>query len=84
MGIPEHIARYAMLPFPVESELGRCKMAVRDILALGPGSVIKLSNPVGSKVDLYAGGKPFASGELVRIGGSIAVRLSSFKKKKSE
>jgi flagellar motor switch protein FliN/FliY len=84
MGIPEQIARYAMLPLPVESELGRCTMAVRDILALRPGSVIRLSNAVGSKVDLYAGGTPFASGELVRIGGSIAVRLSGFKKKKGE
>ncbi len=84
MAIPEQIARYAMLPLPVESELGRCTMAVRDILALGPGSVIKLSNPVGSKVDLYAGGALLASGELVRIGSAIAVRVSSFKNKKSE
>ena len=84
MAIPEQIARYAMLPLPVESELGRCTMAVRDILALAPGSVIKLSNPVGSKVSVYAGGTLFASGELVRIGGSIAVRLSGFKNKKSE
>jgi len=53
-------------------------MSVREILSLAPGSVIKLTRPVASKVDLYVGGAPFGSGELVRVRDSIAVRITSF------
>jgi flagellar motor switch protein FliN/FliY len=53
-------------------------MSVREILSLAPGSVVKLSRPLASKVDLLVGGAPFGSGELVRVGGSIAVRITNF------
>jgi flagellar motor switch protein FliN/FliY len=80
---PEQLARYAQLPVSVESELGQCIMSVREILSLAPGSVIKLSRPVASKVDLLVGGAPFGSGELVRVRDSIAIRLTNFAGTKS-
>ena len=58
-------------------------MSVREILSLAPGSVIKLSRPVASKVDLLVGGAPFGSGELVRVRDSIAIRLTNFAATKS-
>ena len=73
------LSRYALLPLPVEAELGRCSMPVRDILALAPGSIIKLSNAVGSQIDLRVGGAPFGAGEIVSISKTIAVRIVSFK-----
>jgi flagellar motor switch protein FliN/FliY len=78
----EHVARYGMLSLPVESELGRCTLSVREILALAPGSLIKLSSPVGSPVDLYAGGTRLGSGEVIKTGNSLAVRVA-FEKKRS-
>ena len=78
MASPEQLARYAQLPLSVETELGRCTMSVREILNLAPGSVIKLSRPVASQVDLHVGGAPFGSGELVRVRDSLAVRITSF------
>jgi flagellar motor switch protein FliN/FliY len=81
---PEQIARYAMLPLTVEVELGRCTMSVHTVLSLTPGSLIKLSNPVGSKVDLYVGGVAFGSGEMARIGGAMTVRMTGFKKPSGE
>ena len=78
MASPEQVARYAEVPLPVESELGQCTMSVREILSLAPGSVVKLSRPLASKVDLLVGGALFGSGELVRVGNSIAVRITSF------
>jgi flagellar motor switch protein FliN/FliY len=77
---PEQIARYAKLRLAVEVELGRCTMSMRNVLALTPGSLIRLSSPVGSKVDLYVGGIPFGSGEMTRIGEAMTVRMTSFKK----
>lgn len=77
----EHAARFGMLSLPVESELGRCTLSVREILALEPGSLIKLSSPVGSPVDLYAGGTRFSSGEIIKTGKSLAIRVAFEKQK---
>jgi flagellar motor switch protein FliN len=80
----EQISRYDQIPLSVESELGRCSMPVREILSLAPGSVIKLSSPVGSKVDIFVGGAPFGYGELTKLGNSIGIRLTGFAKKRQE
>ena len=74
----EQIRRYADLPLSVESELGQCTMPVREILALAPGSVVKLSSPDGSRVALYVGGSKFGSGEMMKIGAVTAVRIMDF------
>jgi flagellar motor switch/type III secretory pathway protein FliN len=84
LSTPEQIARYAKLPLNVEVELGRCAMPMHKILSLTPGSLIKLSSPVGSKVDLLVGGVPFGSGEMARIGGALMVRITGFKKPAGE
>lgn len=80
----EHISRYADLPLVVETELGRCMLPMREVLALSAGSVIKLPLPAGSKVHLLVGGAPFAAGEVVRHGEAKAVRLLNFDKRKGD
>jgi flagellar motor switch protein FliN/FliY len=77
----ETITRYTDIPLSVESELGQCTLPVREILSLAPGSVIKLSSAVGSKVALYVGGSKFGSGEMMKIGAVTAVRVTDFAKK---
>lgn len=79
----EQVSKFARLTLPVESELGRCTMPVHEILSLAPGSVIKLSRPLGSKIDLFIGGALFGAGDLVQSGNSLAVRLTSFRETKS-
>ena len=74
----EQANRYAELPFVVEAELGRLMLPMREILALAPGSIIRLPVRSGARVGLLAGGAPFASGEVVRIGHAPAVRLQAF------
>lgn len=75
-------ARCTQLILPVEAELGRCAMSVREILSLSPGSIVALPNAVGSKVTLFAGGAPFCSGDLMRLGGGAAVRITGFESRK--
>jgi flagellar motor switch protein FliN len=79
----ELIHRYGELPLTLESELGRCVLPVREILALGPGSVLKLPVPTGGLVQVLVGGAPFAAGELVRSGDGPAVRLLNFGERKA-
>jgi flagellar motor switch/type III secretory pathway protein FliN len=80
----EQVNRYAELPFTVEAELGRLMLPMREVLALGPGSVLRLPVRSGAAVGLLAGDISFASGEVVRIGNAPAVRLKAFAAKKSE
>jgi flagellar motor switch/type III secretory pathway protein FliN len=54
-------------------------MTVGEILALAPGSVIKLARPLGEKIDINVAGVRFGTGELVRMGGVLSVRLAGFK-----
>jgi flagellar motor switch/type III secretory pathway protein FliN len=74
----EQIARYGKLPLPLQPELGRCSLTVGEILALAPGSLIKLSRPVGEKIDINVAGVRFGSGELVRMGGVLSLRVAGF------
>jgi len=80
----EQIARYGKLPLPLEPELGRCSLTVGEILALAPGSLIKLTRPLGEKIHLKVAGVPFGSGELVRMGGVLSVRVTGFHAAKAE
>jgi flagellar motor switch/type III secretory pathway protein FliN len=72
------MARYGQLSLSLEAELGRCTMPVRDILSLSPGSVLTLPQSLGSKIALFAGGAAFCSGDMIRTGGVVALRISSF------
>jgi flagellar motor switch protein FliN len=76
------MARYAQLSFPVEAELGRCAMSVREILSLAPGSLLTLPRPVGSKVTVFVGGASFCIGDMMRMGSAVAVRITGFESRK--
>ena len=76
------MSRYAQLSFPIEAELGRCEKSVREILSLSPGSVLTLPKPVGSKMNLYVGSAPFCAGDMMRLGGAVAVRITGFEDRK--
>ncbi|HLW76391.1 MAG TPA: FliM/FliN family flagellar motor switch protein [Bryobacteraceae bacterium] len=80
----DQIARFGEIPLSLESELGRCMLPVREVLALAPGSVIRLTSKIGAKVDLFVGGAPFGSGELTKLGNAIGIRLTNFAVKKRE
>lgn len=64
------------VPLEVTVELGRANRRVRDVLNLGPGSVVELSKLAGEPVDLLVNGKPIAKGEVVVIDENFAVRIT--------
>ena len=84
MTAEEQLARFGQLPIPVEAELGKCTMQVRAILSLRPGSILRLDNSVGSKVSVLAGGAPFCSGDMMRVGNAVAVRVTDFESRKQD
>ncbi len=64
------------ISLPIIIELGRSKMLIREILDLGPGSVIELDKLSGEPVDLYVNDKKFARGEVVVIEENFGVRIT--------
>lgn len=78
MTLNEQIAHYGKLPLSLQPELGQCSLTVGEILALAPGSLIKLSRPLGEKIDINVAGVRYGSGELIRMGGVLSVRIAGF------
>jgi flagellar motor switch protein FliN/FliY len=60
----------------VTVELGRTKMDVREILQLGPGSVIELDKLAGEPVDVLVNDRLIARGEVVVIDDRFGVRIT--------
>jgi len=55
--------------------LGETDILVRDLLQMGPGSVVKLNRLIGQPLDLYLRGIKFATGQLVVVGEQLGVRI---------
>ena len=64
------------LPLPLSVELGRTRLTIREILELGPSSIIKLSRSTGEGVDIRADNRPLLRGEIVVIEDRAGVRVS--------
>ncbi len=60
----------------VSVELGKTTMTIRDVLALGPGSVVQLDKMAGEPVDIKANDKLIARGEVVVVDESFGVRVT--------
>ena len=57
-------------------ELGRTVLKIKDILELGPGSIIELDKLSGEPVDILVNGSLVAKGEVVVIDENFAIRVS--------
>ncbi|MGC9328692.1 MAG: flagellar motor switch protein FliN [Candidatus Hinthialibacter sp.] len=60
----------------VTVELGRTHRKIRDVLELGPGSVVELDCLAGEPVDILVNDKLFAKGEVVVIDENFGVRIT--------
>jgi len=75
----EEIGHLADIPIDVEIQLARKVMALRDILALTVGSVIKMPRSAGENIDILAGGTLIGSGEVVIIEETVGIRITDFR-----
>ncbi len=61
---------------PISIELGRTRLPISDILALGPGSVVELNKLAGEPVDLLVNNKVVAKGEVVVVDENFGLRIT--------
>ncbi|MEO1488927.1 MAG: flagellar motor switch protein FliN [Pseudomonadota bacterium] len=69
--------RFGDVTVRLSVELGRADMALRDVLALTPGSVVPLNRLTDELLDVTANGKVIAHGEVVAQDGRFALRIVS-------
>jgi flagellar motor switch protein FliN/FliY len=79
MTTAEEIALCADIPLDISAELDRKIMAIRDILALEIGSVVKLTRSAGENIDILVGNALVGFGEIVIIETTMGVRITDFK-----
>lgn len=60
----------------VAVELGRAQMKVKEVLGLGPGSVVELDKHAGEPVEIVVNNKIVAKGEVVVIDENFGVRIT--------
>lgn len=60
----------------VSVEVGRTQMPVRQVMELGPGSVIELPRSASEPVEIYANGRCIGRGEVVVVGEHFGVRIT--------
>lgn len=64
------------VPVKVSAVLGKKRMNVADLMALGAGAIIELDRRVGEPIDLYINDTLIARGELVLVDGVLGVTMT--------
>jgi type III secretion protein Q len=64
------------VPIHLVFELGRTELPLAELETLNAGYVFELGKPLSQSVDVLANGRRIASGDLVRIGEGIGVRVT--------
>jgi len=68
--------RLLHVPLEVTAELGTTTMLVRDVLALGEGSIVILDRAASGPVDLRVNERLVARGEIVAVDDRFGVRIT--------
>lgn len=73
---PDNLDLILDLPLQISVELGRAKKTIKEILEMGPGSVIELERMAGEAVDMIVNGKLIAKCEVVVINETFGIRIT--------
>lgn len=64
------------IPVQLTVELGRTKIAIKNLLQLAQGSVIELNGLAGEPMDVLVNGCLIAQGEVVVVNDKFGIRLT--------
>ena len=64
------------VPLDITVELGRSRLSIQDLLALGPGSVIELDKIAGEPLDIPVNDRLLARGEAVVVNDKFGIRIT--------
>lgn len=64
------------IPVQLTVELGRTKIAIKDLLQLVQGSVVELNGMAGAPMDVLINGTIVAQGEVVVVNEKFGIRVT--------
>jgi len=64
------------VPVSLTIELGSCRLPMKEVLQLAPGSVVQLDKSADAPVDLSVNGKLIARGEVVVIEDKFGLKIT--------
>lgn len=74
--MPHNLGLIYDVPLQVSVELGKATKTIKEILELGPGSVVELDRLAGEPVDMIVNGKHVAKCEVVVINETFGIRIT--------
>lgn len=75
-GSNDELERIMEIPLQIHVELGRKRMRISELLAVGTGTVVELTTAAGSPLSIYANQTLIAQGEAVVIGERYGIRIT--------
>jgi flagellar motor switch protein FliN len=78
MATSRDLGSLAALPIEIEGILDKRSVTMRELMALRPGSLMRLQRSAGEYVDVIAGGAMLGYGEVVVIENVIGIRMTVF------
>jgi flagellar motor switch protein FliN len=75
-GIHNDIDMILDIPVQLTVELGRTKIAIKNLLQLAQGSVVELDGMAGEPMDVLVNGCLIAQGEVVVVNDKFGIRLT--------
>ena len=64
------------IPVQLEVQLGRTRIAIKNLLQLAQGSVVELDGVAGDPMDVMVNGCLIAQGEVVVVNDKFGIRLT--------
>lgn len=74
---PRNLDLIMDVPLEFSVVLGRAKKTIKEVLALGNGSVVELTKLADEPLEIYVNGKLIAHGEVVVINESFGIRITN-------
>ena len=60
----------------VTGTIGTCRMSMREVLELSPGTIVQLQQKVNEPVLLCLNDRPVANGEVVVVNDCFAIKIT--------
>jgi len=74
--VPPNLGMILDIPVQLTVELGRTKIAIRNLLQLAQGSVVELDGLAGEPMDVLVNNCLIAQGEVVVVNDKFGIRLT--------
>jgi flagellar motor switch/type III secretory pathway protein FliN len=74
--LPTHALGLLKIQVPVRVTLAAQRKSIHEIIELGPGTIVKFNKTCDEPLELNIGNRPFAIGDVVKVGDKFGVRIS--------